>query len=220
MHGVAAEIAQKITVLFQDNNPDPGAGKQKSVNHAGGTTTGNTNLGLQNLCHGPTLLRGMAGSVGQLSSLDRVRTRPRPCNRRGETPHLMHKSAPASRRTSRSQPYSVAEPITVIKVRINAAPILQIPRRSIGPASSRASAWTMASRSLPTDPQPTCECSVPRLLRYHPWTLRVCVRQREPSTPSGFDHGAGQPSALGNPRSNEIAVGARTDPTRQTAPAN
>ena len=60
MHGVAAEIAQKITVLFQDNNPDPGAGKQKSVNHTGGTTTGNTNLGLQNLCHGPTLLRGTA----------------------------------------------------------------------------------------------------------------------------------------------------------------
>ena len=76
MHGVAAEIAQKISVLFQDNNPDPGAGKQKSVNHAGGTTTGNTNPGLQNLCHGPTLLRGMAGSVGQLSSLDRVHTRP------------------------------------------------------------------------------------------------------------------------------------------------
>ena len=72
MHGVAAEIAQKITVFFQDNNPDPGAGKKKSVNHAGGTTTGNTNLG---------------------------------------------KSAPASKRTSRSQPYSVAEPITVIKVR-------------------------------------------------------------------------------------------------------
>src|SRR6476620_11089411 len=92
MHGVAAEIAQKITVLFQDNNPDPGAGKQKSVNHTGGTTTGNTNLGLQNLCHGPTLLRGMAGSVGQLSSLDRVRTPPRPCNRRGETPHLVRSS--------------------------------------------------------------------------------------------------------------------------------
>ena len=71
MHGVAAEIAQKITVFFQDNNPDPGAGKEKSVNHAGGTTTGNTNLGLQNLCHGPTLLRGTAGSLGQMPSLDR-----------------------------------------------------------------------------------------------------------------------------------------------------
>jgi hypothetical protein len=56
MHGVAAEIAQEITVLFQNDNLDPGAGKQKGVDQAGGTATGNTDLGLQDLRHGPTLL--------------------------------------------------------------------------------------------------------------------------------------------------------------------
>ena len=57
MHGVAAEIAQEVIVLLQDDNPDPCAGKQEAMNEAGGTAAGNTNLGLQNLCHGPTLLR-------------------------------------------------------------------------------------------------------------------------------------------------------------------
>ena len=41
----------------------------------------------------------------------------RPRNQHGETSHLVHKSAPAARQTRRSQPYNVAEPITVIKVR-------------------------------------------------------------------------------------------------------
>jgi len=36
MHGVAAEIAQEVTVLFQDNNLNPGAGEQKCVNQTGG----------------------------------------------------------------------------------------------------------------------------------------------------------------------------------------
>ncbi len=31
MHSVAAEITQ-ITVLLQDNNPDPGTGKQERIN--------------------------------------------------------------------------------------------------------------------------------------------------------------------------------------------
>ena len=53
MHGVAAEVTEEVIVLLQHDNPDPGAGKQQSVNKAGGTATGNTNLGPQNLCHGP-----------------------------------------------------------------------------------------------------------------------------------------------------------------------
>ena len=47
---------------------------------------------------------------------------------------LVHKSAPAARRTRRSQPYSVAEAITVIKVRfhtdtgetVHAAPFVRL----------------------------------------------------------------------------------------------
>src|ERR1700722_15624754 len=55
MHGVAAEIAQEVTVLFQHNDFDPSAGKQEGVDHAGGTATDNTDLGLQGLRHGLTL---------------------------------------------------------------------------------------------------------------------------------------------------------------------
>src|SRR5271163_837124 len=56
MHSVAAEVAQEVIVLLQDNNPDPGAGKQQGVNQAGGTATGNADLRLQNSRHGLTLL--------------------------------------------------------------------------------------------------------------------------------------------------------------------
>jgi hypothetical protein len=56
MHGVAAEVAQEVIVLFQDDNVDPGAGKEEGVNHAGGTATGDTDLGLKNSRHGLTLL--------------------------------------------------------------------------------------------------------------------------------------------------------------------
>jgi len=55
MHGVVAEIAQEVIVLLQDDNPDPGAGKQEAMKEAGGTAADDTNLGLQNPCHGPTL---------------------------------------------------------------------------------------------------------------------------------------------------------------------
>jgi hypothetical protein len=51
MHGVAAKVAQEVVVLLQDNNLDPGAGKQQRVHQAGRTATGNTDLGLHNaLC--------------------------------------------------------------------------------------------------------------------------------------------------------------------------
>jgi hypothetical protein len=46
MHRVAAEITQEVAVLLQDDNLNPGAGEQESVNEAGGTATGNTDLGL------------------------------------------------------------------------------------------------------------------------------------------------------------------------------
>jgi hypothetical protein len=32
MHGVAAEIAQEVIVLLQDDDPNPGAGKQEAMN--------------------------------------------------------------------------------------------------------------------------------------------------------------------------------------------
>lgn len=48
MHGVAAKVAQEVIVLFQDNNLDAGAGKQQRMDQAGGTTTGDTDLGLNN----------------------------------------------------------------------------------------------------------------------------------------------------------------------------
>ena len=37
MHGVAAEIAQEIRVLFQHHDLDAGARQQKAQHHAGGT---------------------------------------------------------------------------------------------------------------------------------------------------------------------------------------
>src|SRR5581483_12423929 len=55
MHGVTAEVAQEIVVLFQDDDLDPGAGQQQRMNQARGTATGNTDLGLQDLSHVPTL---------------------------------------------------------------------------------------------------------------------------------------------------------------------
>ena len=63
MHGVAAEVAQEVVVLLQDNNLDPGAGKQQRVNQAGGTATGNTNLSLEASCHGLRLRRPRAGPI-------------------------------------------------------------------------------------------------------------------------------------------------------------
>jgi hypothetical protein len=56
MHGIAAEVAQKVIVLFQDNNLDPGTGKQEGMNQPGGTATGDTDLALNNSRHGLTLL--------------------------------------------------------------------------------------------------------------------------------------------------------------------
>jgi hypothetical protein len=32
MHRVPAEVAEEVTVLLQNDNPDSGAGKQQSVN--------------------------------------------------------------------------------------------------------------------------------------------------------------------------------------------
>src|SRR5882757_4175996 len=64
MHCVAAEVAQKITVLFQHNNPDPSTGKQKRVHHAGGTAADNTDLSVHDLRHGPTLRCGGLSQYG------------------------------------------------------------------------------------------------------------------------------------------------------------
>ena len=47
MYGVAAEVAQKVIVLFQHGDVDPGAGQQKSVHHARGPAAGDTHLGPQ-----------------------------------------------------------------------------------------------------------------------------------------------------------------------------
>lgn len=57
MHGVTAKVTQEVIVLLQDDNPDSGAGEQERVNEAGGAPTGNTNLGLKDFRHGPTLPR-------------------------------------------------------------------------------------------------------------------------------------------------------------------
>ena len=62
MHGVTAEIAQEIVVLFQDDDLDPGAGQQQRMNQARGTATGNTDLGLQDLSHEPTLTCDQPGA--------------------------------------------------------------------------------------------------------------------------------------------------------------
>jgi hypothetical protein len=62
MYGVAAEVAQKVVVLFQHGDLDPSAGQQQSVHHACGAAAGDTNLGLQNLRHAPTLRRRSTGS--------------------------------------------------------------------------------------------------------------------------------------------------------------
>ena len=35
VHGVAAKIAQEITVFFQDQHVDPGAGEQQASQHSG-----------------------------------------------------------------------------------------------------------------------------------------------------------------------------------------
>ena len=58
MHSVAAEVAQKVVVLLQDNNLDSGTGQQQRVNQARRTTTGNTDLGSQDAGHAPTVPGG------------------------------------------------------------------------------------------------------------------------------------------------------------------
>ena len=40
MDRVAAEIAQEIAMLFEDDDPDPGAGQQQPQHHAGRTAPG------------------------------------------------------------------------------------------------------------------------------------------------------------------------------------
>ena len=45
MNGVAAEIAQKIGMLFEDANIHAHAGEQKAEHHAGGATSGNATAG-------------------------------------------------------------------------------------------------------------------------------------------------------------------------------
>jgi hypothetical protein len=58
-------------VLFQDNNRDPGAGKQKRVNHAGGTAADNTDLSLHDLRHDPTLrVDGSAKTLASVATVD------------------------------------------------------------------------------------------------------------------------------------------------------
>ena len=42
MNGIAAKITQKVGVLFQHQDFDPGAGEQQSQHHPGGTAAGNT----------------------------------------------------------------------------------------------------------------------------------------------------------------------------------
>ena len=64
MYGVAAEVAQKVIVLFQHDDLDPGAGQQQSVHYARGAAAGDTNLGLQNLRHALTLRRAGQPEAG------------------------------------------------------------------------------------------------------------------------------------------------------------
>jgi hypothetical protein len=71
MYGVAAEVAQKVIVLFEDDNLDSGAGQQQSVNQARGTSAGNTDLGSQNSCH----KRRSSASLRSASSPARVTPR-------------------------------------------------------------------------------------------------------------------------------------------------
>src|ERR1700719_5076897 len=47
---IAAEIAQEISMFFENENRDPGSGEQETEHHAGGTPAGNAaanrNLGI------------------------------------------------------------------------------------------------------------------------------------------------------------------------------
>jgi hypothetical protein len=47
MHRIAAEIAEKIWMLFQDDNPHPSARQQKAKHHSGWSTTGDAALRAQ-----------------------------------------------------------------------------------------------------------------------------------------------------------------------------
>ncbi|BBY22554.1 hypothetical protein MSTO_27590 [Mycobacterium stomatepiae] len=54
-------------MFFQDDNPNSGAGEQQSVDEARGPATGDTDLGLDNLCHGVLLMKfwnTLAGYMG------------------------------------------------------------------------------------------------------------------------------------------------------------
>jgi len=53
MHGVAAEIAQEVAVLFQHDDVDPGARHEQAVHHAGGPAADDGELGADAGRHGP-----------------------------------------------------------------------------------------------------------------------------------------------------------------------
>ncbi|GLE56971.1 hypothetical protein NJBCHELONAE_22790 [Mycobacteroides chelonae] len=51
MHGIPAEITQKVGVLFQDDDVDPRPRQQECMHQPGGAAAGNAHLSLQNLRH-------------------------------------------------------------------------------------------------------------------------------------------------------------------------
>ena len=52
MDGIAAEIAEKISMLFQHYNIHTHAGEKKTKHHAGRTASSDATAGMQGLAHG------------------------------------------------------------------------------------------------------------------------------------------------------------------------
>ena len=55
VHGVAAEVAQEVAVLFEHRHVDPGAGKEEAGHHPGGAAAGDAACGGVRRCHAARL---------------------------------------------------------------------------------------------------------------------------------------------------------------------
>ena len=63
VHGVAAEVAQEVSVLLQHHDVDAGAGQQESEHHSGGSAAGDAAAGLDRHADcGPEIAVSMYGA--------------------------------------------------------------------------------------------------------------------------------------------------------------
>src|SRR5450631_1315914 len=63
MHGVAAKIAQKIRMPFQNDGLYPGSPEQVTEHNAGGAAPRNTTLNVQRFWHKTSNIRGQPGKL-------------------------------------------------------------------------------------------------------------------------------------------------------------